>query len=122
MYEQGEDASPCLGISNPGSRPDALIDVSGPDFAHAAASGSSEVSVEAPEDDIVYVGGEGQPSLTLVGLQRSLRSSQSIPVTFTFDRAGEVTLHVPVAAGDQNSLPTFDFPDPADDPTGDGAG
>ena len=121
-YEQGEDASLYLGISNTGSRPDTLIDVSGPDFADAATFGGSDVAIEVPEDDNVYVGAEGQPSLILVDLQRSLRSSQSIAVTFTFERAGEVTLDVPVAAEGQDSLPTYDFPDPAEDPTGDGAG
>lgn len=121
-YEQGEDAPLYLGISNTGSRPDTLIDVSGPDFADAAASGSSEVTIEVPADDNVYVGAEGQPSLTLLDLERSLRSSQSIAVTFTFERAGEVTLDVPVAAEGQNAVPTYDFPDPAEDPTDDGAG
>lgn len=122
VYEQGEDASLYLGISNTGSRPDTLIDVSGPDFADAAASGSSDVAIDVPGNDNVYVGAEGQPSVTLVELQRSLRSSQSIPVTFTFERAGEVTLDVPVAAEGQNTIPSYDFPDPVEDPTGDGAG
>ncbi len=56
--------------------------------------------------------------MTLLDLGRELRSSQSIPVTLVFEDAGEVTLDVPVAAEGQNPEPTFDFPDPAEDPTG----
>jgi copper(I)-binding protein len=61
--------------------------------------------------------------VTLLDLDRSLRSSQSIPVTFTFADAGEVTIDVPVSAEGQNPLPPYDFPndDPDQDPTEDGA-
>src|SRR3712207_8793727 len=50
----------------------------------------------------LYVGAEGPPDVTLPDLGRELRSSQSIPVTFTFGEAGEVTVDVPVSAEGQN--------------------
>jgi hypothetical protein len=39
-----------------------------------------------PGSDTVFVGAEDEPTLTLVDLGRSLRSSESLPVTFVFDR------------------------------------
>lgn len=119
VYEEGEDARLFLGIANTGSTDDDLLDVRGPDFADAELLVDGQPGViRVPEDDNVYVGAEGAPSITLLGLERSLRSSQSIPVTLVFEDAGEVTLDVPVAAEGQNPEPTFDFPDPAEDPTG----
>jgi copper(I)-binding protein len=70
-----------------------------------------------PAEDDVYVGAEGAPSITLVGLQESLRSSQSIPVTLEFARAGNVTVDAVVAAAGQTPEPPYDFPDPAEDPS-----
>jgi len=57
----------------------------------------------------------------LLDLDRSLRSAESIPVTFTFAEAGEVTVDVVVSAEKEPLLPPFDFPnDDADpDPTED---
>jgi copper(I)-binding protein len=120
VYEVGEDASLYLGISNTGPEPDVLVDVTGPDFADARTTGAGDgdsLAIEVPADDNVYVGAEGEPALTLVDLGRTLRSSQSIPVTFTFQRAGTVTVDAMVAAEGQDPVPTFDFPDPAEDPT-----
>jgi copper(I)-binding protein len=125
LYEEGEDARLFLGIANTGTETDTLIDVSGPDFAGAVSGrpgttgASAGVDIEVPAQDNVYVGAEGEPFLTLLDLERPLRSSQSIPVTFTFERAGEVTIDAMVAAAGQDPVPTYDFPDPAEDPTDD---
>jgi hypothetical protein len=121
VYEVGEDASLHLGISNTGSEPDLLVDVSGPDFADVRSAGAGDgdaLAIEVAAEDNVYVGAEEEPALTLLSLGRELRSSQSIPVTLTFQRAGEVTVDAMVAAEGQDPLPTFDFPDPDEDPTG----
>ncbi|SFP09784.1 Copper(I)-binding protein [Geodermatophilus dictyosporus] len=115
-YEVGEDARLFLGIANSGDASDVLVDVTGP-FAEAVDGDGGEFAIPVPEDDNVYVGAEGAPSVTLTGLEESLRSSQSIPVTFVFERAGEVTLDAVVAAEGQDPTPTSDFPDPAEDPT-----
>jgi hypothetical protein len=116
VYEEGEDARLFLAISNTSTVPGELVDVRGRDFRDAAllASGA-EGTIPVPENDNVYVGAEDAPSIVLEDLRQSLRSSQSIPVTFVFADAGEVTVEVPVAAEGQNPTPTFDFPDPAED-------
>ena len=109
VYEQGEDADLHLAISNTGTEPDVLIDVTGPDFADARTSGAGDgdsVAIQVPPNDNVYVGADGGPTLTLADLDRSLRSSQSIPVTFTFQRAGEVTVDAMVAAERQDPTST----------------
>ena len=119
VYEVGEDAPLYLGISNTGSQEDDLLDVRGPDFTDSALIVDGEPGViPVPENDNVYVGAEGAPSIVLEGLQTSLRSSQSIPVTFVFEEAGEVTVDATVAASGQEPSAPFDFEDPAEDPTG----
>lgn len=70
-----------------------------------------------PANDNVYVGAEGAPAVVLEDLSTSLRSSQSIPVTFVFEDAGEVTVDAVVAAEGPTPAAPFDFPDPAEDPT-----
>lgn len=119
-YEKGEDASLFLGIANTGDTDDDLLDVRGPDFADAQILVEGKPgAIEVRQDDNVYIGAEGAPTITLMNLERSLRSSQSIPVTLVFQDAGEVTVDAPVAAEGQNPEPTYDFPDPAEDPTQD---
>ena len=115
LYEEGEDARLFLGIANSGGTDDTLVDVTGP-FADAVDGDGGEFAVDVPADDNVYVGAEGAPSVTLVDLGRSLRSSQSIPVTLEFAQAGAVTVDAVVAAEGQSPEPPHDFPDPAEDP------
>jgi periplasmic copper chaperone A len=118
VYEEGEDASLFLGIANDGAQEDDLLDVRGPDFTDAALSVAGEPApIRVPANDNVHVGAEGAPSIVLEDLQTSLRSSQSIPVTFVFEEAGEVTVEAVVAAEGQAPSVPFDFPDPAEDPT-----
>jgi copper(I)-binding protein len=118
VYEQGEDARLFLGIANDGTTEDDLLDVRGPDFTDATLTVDGEPGViRVPPEDNVYVGAEGAPTIVLEDLQTKLRSSQSIPVTFVFEDAGEVSLDAVVAAEGQNPTSPFDFPDPAEDPT-----
>ncbi|GAB3196837.1 hypothetical protein GCM10027261_20640 [Geodermatophilus arenarius] len=116
LYEEGEDARLFLGIANSGAEDDTLVAVEGP-FAGAVDGDGGAFAIAVPADDNVYVGAEGAPSVTLVGLERSLRSSQSIPVALEFARAGEVTVDAMVAAERQHPEPPYDFPDPAEDPS-----
>jgi copper(I)-binding protein len=115
-YEEGEDARLFLGIANSGVRDDTLVAVTGP-FADVTDGDGGEFAIPVPAEDNVYVGAEGAPSITLVGLQESLRSSQSIPVTLEFAGAGNVTVDAVVAAAGQTPKPPYDFPDPAGDPS-----
>ena len=124
VYEAGEDARLFMAVTNTGGEPVTLTDISGPDFGdvrvETAESQGLPLTVDA--EDNLYVGAEGPPNVTLLDLERELRSSQSIPVTFTFAEAGEVTIDVPVSAEGQTPTPPFDFPDddPDQDPTEDG--
>jgi periplasmic copper chaperone A len=121
QYRAGDDASLYVAISNTGSSPDTLIDVAGPDFADVQGDGDGdEVSIPVPGSDTVFVGAEDEPTLTLVDLGRSLRSSESLPVTFVFEQAGAVTVDAVVAAEGQHPRSDVDFPNPAEDPTGQG--
>ncbi|WNV75259.1 hypothetical protein [Geodermatophilus sp. DSM 44513] len=117
VYEEGEDARLFLSIANTGSEEVDLVDVRGPDFLDATLTvdGRSAAAITVPGNDNVYVGAEGAPSIVLEDLQTERRSSQSIPVTFVFENAGQVTIDAMVAAEGQNPTPTFDFPDPAED-------
>ncbi|MBN1091140.1 copper chaperone PCu(A)C [Blastococcus sp. TML/M2B] len=114
VYTPGEDAELYLAVTNTGNRPAELVEVRGPDFDDAELPGDGTLTVD--QQDTVYVGAEGAPSIVLEDLDRSLRSSQSIPVTFVFEDAGTVTVDVMVAAEGQEVRP-FDFADPAEDPT-----
>jgi periplasmic copper chaperone A len=123
VYEAGEDAELYAAITNTGTEAVTLTAVEGPDFSDASASGADGgnggegLGIEVPENDNVYIGAENEPSITLMDLQESLRTSQSIPVTFVFDNGEEVTIEALVAS--QGSGPSdADFSDPAEDPTG----
>ncbi len=125
VYEEGEDARLFMAITNTGSRPVTLVDISGPDFGGIAVESVDRTGLPLRVDgnDNLYIGAEGPPDVTLLDLERSLRSSQSIPVTFTFADAGEVTVEVMVSAEGQTPIPPYDFPneDLDQDPTGDDA-
>uniref|UniRef100_UPI0012FFF76C copper chaperone PCu(A)C n=1 Tax=Blastococcus atacamensis TaxID=2070508 RepID=UPI0012FFF76C len=110
VYDVGEDAELYLGIANTGQTEDGLLDVRGPDFADAAITvdGSAGV-ISVPAGDNVYVGAEGAPSIVLQDLRTSLRSSESIPVTFSFEESGEVTVDAMVAAEGQEPDEPFDL-------------
>lgn len=118
VHDAGEDAELFLGVTNTGAEPARLVDVRGPDFADALLTVDGEPgAIPVPEDDTVYVGAEGAPSIVLEGLDRPLRSSQSVPVTFVFEDAGEVTVDAVVAAEGQDPAAPYDVEDPAEDPT-----
>jgi copper(I)-binding protein len=119
-YEEGADASLYFALANTGTAPVTLVDITGPDFQDAASTGGSTgggdaLEIEVPPNDNVYVGAEGMPAVTLLDLGTDLRSSESIPVTFVFEDAGEVTVEAVVAAEGQDPVPTYDFPDPDED-------
>ena len=123
VYEVGEDARLFMAVSNTGGDPVTLTDISGPDFGGVAVTTEEGTGLPLTVDpqDNLYVGAEGPPEVVLLDLGQELRSSQSIPVTFTFAEAGEVTVEVPVSAEGQEPTNPFDFPnaDPDQDPTED---
>ncbi|TFV57705.1 copper chaperone PCu(A)C [Geodermatophilus sp. DF01-2] len=121
LYEVGDDARLFMAIANTGGEPVTLTDISGPDFGgvRVETEEGQGLPLTVDSQDNLYVGAEGPPEVTLLDLGQELRSSQSIPVTFTFAEAGEVTIEVPVSAEGQTPTQPFDFPndDPDQDPT-----
>jgi hypothetical protein len=112
VYEEGEEAQLFVGISNTGTDPAVLTDISGPQFSdvRVETDGGAGLPLQVDENDNLYVGAEGPPDIFLVDLATSLRSSQSTPVTFTFEEAGSVTLDVVVSEEEENPGSPFDFP------------
>ncbi|MGY1780623.1 hypothetical protein [Geodermatophilus sp. SYSU D01036] len=125
VYEEGEDARLFFAITNTGIEPASLVEISGPDVGgvRVESGDGTGLPLRVDPNDNLYAGAEGAPDVTLLDLGRSLRSSQSIPVTFTFAEAGEVTIEVPVSAEEQDPTPPYDFPgeESDQDPTEDGA-
>lgn len=123
VYEEGEAARVFFAVTNTGDEPAMITEISGPDFAgvEVEKDEGEGLPLQVDPNDNLYVGAEGPPNVTLLDLDRSLRSSQSIPVTFTFAGAGAVTLEVVVSAEGQTPSRPFDFPndDPDQDPTED---
>jgi hypothetical protein len=122
LYEEGEDVTLYAALTNTASVGYRLVDVVGEDFADARLiplDGDTGV-IEIPENDNAYLQPEGPPSVILEDLGTTLRSSQSIEVTFIFENAegdlGEVTLDAPVASSGEDDDPEFDAPeDPSPD-------
>lgn len=100
VWEEGENVPLYAAITNTGTTGDRLLDVRGEDFAEArlVALDGTEGAIEINEEDNAYLEPPGPPSVILMGLTTSLRSSQSIPVTFVFEEGGEVTMEAPVSA------------------------
>jgi copper(I)-binding protein len=77
----------------------------------APAAASTEVQIPIPAGSTVFLGGAGGPTVELADLSEELTSGQSIEVTLTFQRAGEVTVPAVVATPGR-ALPRgepFDF-------------
>jgi copper(I)-binding protein len=54
---------------------------------------SSSVDLPLGAGTNVLVGLQGGPQITLVGLQQQVTTADSVPVTFRFQNAGEVTVN-----------------------------
>lgn len=104
LHEEGDDVTLYAALTNTGTTAYQLVDVVGEDFADArlVPLDGDAGTIDVPENDNAYLEPEGPPSVILEDLQTSLRSSQSIEVTFVFENAegdlGEVTVEAPVAA------------------------
>lgn len=110
VYQPGADVPVKLTIVNqatgrvPGVvRPDRLVSVSSPLFASARITGDSRVAdgqaLVAGYDEPVSsltTGGADRIGITLLGLRSPLRAGLTCPVTLTFERAGTLTLPLPI--------------------------
>lgn len=77
----------------------------------ASAGGSNSLNIPIPAQTGVFIGDPDAPSIFLTGLNRSLGPAQHLRLTFTFQKAGQVTLDVTVSGPDQETArsSTYDF-------------
>jgi copper(I)-binding protein len=94
--EQASSA-PAAG-ANPGSRPAPAT--AGPEAAATAAAGAA-----APSSGVVEPG-TTTAQVVLTGLKQDLQVGPTYPVVLTFQRAGAVTIQVPVANPSENQGPS----------------
>lgn len=115
VYRRGEDAPLNMTVVNEAGEADRLVSASTPLAESVEISGTTDI----PSGRSLVVGGDtqqqgaGSPggapvttplpredeptaSVVLVGLRDDVRSGISYPITFTFERAGDVTVAVPV--------------------------
>lgn len=113
VYPKGSSAPVDVVLINEAPTSDRLLEVSSPYAASARVSGDTTI----PGRTRLYSDGEAagstepssaqqqqggpvtkpQVNITLTGLTQDIRPGTVIPVTFTFERAGEVTVQVPIA-------------------------
>jgi copper(I)-binding protein len=123
-YERGDDADLQVALVNGGSEADTLTAVDGKGFgsaeiANTASRISSSTSSTTPTDQIkipagssVFVGQDNSDyAITFSDLDDPLNTGQYIRVTFTFEKAGDVTIPVTVAnpPGSQERGKAYDF-------------
>ena len=122
-YEKGDDAELQVALVNDGSSADTLVSVEGDGFASGEIANtanriSSSTGSTAPDDRIeipagssVFVGQDTSDySITLSGLDEGLTTGQYLKVTFTFEKAGQVTLPLTVAnPTDESRGKAYDF-------------
>ena len=104
-YEAGDDAELSLAIVNASTEADTLVGISGDGFGQAEiepadASGSSS-GLEIPGGARVFVGDDGDATITLTDLDEELTTGQYVELEFTFENAGEITLPVTVSTPDR---------------------
>lgn len=122
-YEVGGDARLIMAIANSGNADDTLLSITGEGFesvevastvdpavAAGGAAAGAQTPIPVPAGSNVYIGGDG-PGVTLIGLTQPLNSAQTIPITFTFERAGEITVNslVGVPSRDIERGEAYDF-------------
>jgi copper(I)-binding protein len=135
-YAPGDDAELQMSMVNSGSEDDALVGIKGTGFAEVRVTGASSgtvvaspsagatttpppapattsggaraVDITIPSNTSVFLG-ENAPTITLVALGQPLTPAQTLDLTFTFQKAGDVTVAVPVAVPASNVPQTSSF-------------
>lgn len=106
-YAKGADAPLLLTISNDGVDGDTLSQVSSAAAADVQISGTAAL----PGQALTTFGTDTPAKVTLKGLTAPLVYGQSVPVTFSFAKAGSVTVNVPIEIPAERSgeRPTVDI-------------
>jgi copper(I)-binding protein len=134
-YAPGDDAQLQMSIVNSGSEDDALIGIKGTGFSEVRVTGSASgtatatpsgaatttppaepttsggaraLDIPIPAGSAVFLG-QNAPTVTLVSLGQELTAAQTLELTFTFQRAGDVTIAVPVAVPASNVPQTSSY-------------
>jgi copper(I)-binding protein len=106
-YDQGDDAELQAAIINTSDEADTLVTIESDAFEGVRAIGgdtnavsdasglSTELNIEIPRDETVFLGGDG-PTILLENLTDGLTAGQSIELTMTFELAGAVTVRAQV--------------------------
>ena len=63
----------------------------------SSGSAGTELSLDIPADSAIYIGRGGDATLTLEDLAEPLTAGQTLSLTLTFERAGEITIQALVA-------------------------
>ena len=104
-YDEGDDAELRAAIVNIADESDTLVSIESEAFEEVRvlggeatgvsdtsdSSGSSDVDLEIPRDQTVFLGGDG-PTVLVENLAEELTTGESIELTMTFELAGEVTV------------------------------
>jgi copper(I)-binding protein len=98
----GAEATPAPGGTEAGATPGARP---APASAGPAAGSTAAAGAAAPTSGQVTPG-TTTAQVVLTGLKEDLKVGPTYPVVFTFQRAGDVTLQVPVANPSENQGPT----------------
>lgn len=105
-YAKGDSAPIQVVLVNEGTTDDRLVKVSSTYATSAQVGGTTEM----PSRTALRALGQTTPSaeghqsdqptvtITLQGLKSFLRPGVTVPVTFTFEKAGAITVQVPIAA------------------------
>jgi copper(I)-binding protein len=136
-YAPGDNAQLQMSIVNSGPEDDALVGIKGTGFSEVRVTGSASgtvvapspsagatttpppapattsggaraVDITIPSNSSVFLG-QNAPTITLVNLRQELTPAQTLDVTFTFRKAGDVTVPVPVAVPSSNVPQTSSF-------------
>jgi copper(I)-binding protein len=103
--------SPSATPSAPGAAPTTTPGAPTTSAGPTTAAASSEVDIPLPAGSTVFVGGDDGLTVELADLAEELTAGQSLELTLTFERAGEVTVAA-LVANPEDELPreeAFDF-------------
>jgi copper(I)-binding protein len=105
VYEVGDDATATITVTNGGSQPDTLVEVT--------SSAASEVVVLAfgEEGGDLFVPGLGSTgdlvTLELRGLTRPLRTGEYVDLSFRFEDNGSTQVLAPIALTGETDRPVY---------------